>query len=213
MIKIILILLTFNLIFGLDKDQFYKDGYKFETDSGSFTIILFEDSAPNHCKNFKQLFNSDKYDSLAFHRVIAGFMNQIGDPNTKGGKKSLWGSGNIGELQDSEIDRIHFRGAVAAARLGDEQNPDKKSSGSQFYLCVRPQHQLDGEYTVFGSVVEGMDSVDKINMVRTNRKDRPVKDIRVISTEVVRYFDEKEYLWCKRALEERIDDPQVKGIE
>jgi peptidyl-prolyl cis-trans isomerase B (cyclophilin B) len=202
MSKIFIVLIFIASLFSLDMDQFNKAGYKFETDSGSISIILFNQIAPNHCQNFKKLFNSDLYDGMAFHRVIAGFMNQIGDPNTKDKPKKSWGSGNIGEETNSEINKIHFRGAVAAARTADEINPEMRSSGSQFYICVRPQHQLDGKYTVFGSVIEGLDIVDNINRAQTDESDRPLEDIRVISTSTFNYFDKDEYEWTKRKLEE-----------
>ncbi|PID28514.1 MAG: peptidylprolyl isomerase [Candidatus Cloacimonadota bacterium] len=200
----IIIALTFAFtLFSLDLEDFSKVGYKFETDSGSFTIVLFEKTAPNHSSNFKKLFNSNSYDNMKFHRVIAGFVNQVGDPNTKKLPKSEWGSGNIGEDIDPEIERIHFRGCVAAARKPDEINKEMRSSGSQFYICTRPQHQLDGKYTIFGRVVEGFDTIDRINRVKTDKNDIPIENIKIISTETTKYLDEDEYNWVKRQMERK----------
>jgi len=124
---------------------------KIETKHGDVLIELYPDTAPNTVANFKALAGKGFYDGLTFHRVIAGFMAQGGDPDGTG-------MGGPGYKVKAEFnDRKHIRGTVAMARSA---NPD--SAGSQFYICFAPQPHLDGQYTIFGQVVEGMDAVDQI---------------------------------------------------
>ncbi len=124
---------------------------KIETEYGDILIELYPDSAPNTVANFKALAGKGFYDGLTFHRVIAGFMAQGGDPDGTG-------TGGPGYKVKAEFnDRKHVRGTVAMARSA---SPD--SAGSQFYICFAPQPHLDGQYTIFGQVVEGMDVVDQI---------------------------------------------------
>ncbi|MBN1971647.1 MAG: peptidylprolyl isomerase [Candidatus Delongbacteria bacterium] len=194
--RFLLILIFFLKLSAIEKEDFLIDVCVLQTDSGDVIIELFKNDAPKHCENFIKLIKNRSYEGLAFHRVIPGFMIQTGDPNTKGEKSKDWGSGNKGEEIESEISRIHFRGAVAMARTADEVNPEKKSSGSQFYICVRPQHQLDGEYTVFGRVVLGLEVVDKINYTKTDSTDKPIDTIRITKTYIDKLFDEKQYNWA-----------------
>lgn len=142
-----------------------------ETTKGNVELTLFPEDAPKHCANFEKLVREKFYDGIVFHRVIAGFMAQSGDPLTKldpnhpgagtGGAKDA--SGNQYTIE-AEIKRKHQRGSLAAARQGDQINPQKRSSSSQFYLCFETAgvSQLDGGYTVFGEVIKGMENVDKI---------------------------------------------------
>lgn len=124
---------------------------RIETDNGNILIELYPDSAPNTVANFKALADNTYYDGLVFHRVIPGFMAQGGCPDGNG-------MGGPGYQVKAEFnDRKHERGTVAMAR---SQNPD--SAGSQFYICFGPQPHLDGQYTIFGQVIEGMDVVDQI---------------------------------------------------
>ncbi len=234
-----------------------------KTDLGEIKIKLYNDT-PQHKNNFIKLANEGFYNGLLFHRVIKNFMIQGGDPDSKNADKSAHlGGGDPGYTIPAEIKPTHFhkRGAVAAARMGNAQNPEKASSGSQFYIVqgeiYRPTEldsliemmntrkkeslfrdlvqrnnekleefqakedrdgfnifvaelrekadslynasspfslsdeekriyttiggypSLDGEYTVFGEVVEGMDVVDKIAAVKTDSNNRPVEDIRM----------------------------------
>jgi cyclophilin family peptidyl-prolyl cis-trans isomerase len=127
-----------------------------ETNIGKIYIDVFETETPKHAANFKKLVREGFYNGLTFHRVIDGFMAQGGDPAGNG-------SGGPGYTIDNEIKLKHLRGSVAAARLPDGGNPERKSSGSQFFICFAPQGSLDiGGYTVFGHVVKGMDVVDRI---------------------------------------------------
>jgi len=134
-----------------DKDIPAGDHIKIETKHGDILIELYADTAPNTVANFKALAGKGFYDGLSFHRVIAGFMAQGGDPEGTG-------TGGPGYKVKAEFnDRKHVRGTVAMARSA---SPD--SAGSQFYICFGPQPHLDGQYTIFGQVVEGMDIVDQI---------------------------------------------------
>jgi len=140
------------------------------TQYGDIRIELYADKAPKTVANFVKLASEGFYDGLTFHRVIPGFVVQGGDPKGTG-------TGGPGYTIEAEIHPAlkHVSGAVATARLGDQVNPQKRSSGSQFYICLAPQPHLDGEYTVFGQVVEGMDNVMKI------RKGDRMEKVRIVS--------------------------------
>lgn len=237
---------------------------RLDTSFGPVTLRLFADT-PGHAENFRKLVAEGYYDGVLFHRVIKEFMIQTGDPDSKDAPAGkMLGSGGPDYKLDAEIvypRHFHHRGALAAARQGDEVNPEKQSSGSQFYIVTgrkftagqldtmerqltlgraqaifnrlaSEQHDsimamrrnrdreglmklqeelaakakaeaaaspfrftpeqreayvtvggaphLDGEYTVFGEVVDGMDVVDKIEQVATSRGDRPVDDVKII---------------------------------
>lgn len=127
------------------------------TEHGDIKIELYSEKAPKTVANFKKLAQDGFYDDLTFHRVIPGFVVQGGDPKGNG-------TGGPGYTVEAEIDPSlkHVRGAVATARRGDRVNPERRSSGSQFYIVLAPQPHLDGAYTIFGQVIEGMDVVDQI---------------------------------------------------
>lgn len=128
-----------------------------ETDRGTFVIELYPKVAPKTVENFETLAKKGFYNGLTFHRVVPDFVVQGGDPDGTG-------MGGPGYTVPAEIDKNehHLRGSVATARTGDEVNPKRESSGSQFYICLKPQPGLDGDYTVFGGVIKGMDVVDQI---------------------------------------------------
>lgn len=238
---------------------------KFETTLGT-VVVQLSDATPKHRDNMVKLVNQGFYDGLLFHRVINNFMVQAGDPNSRGAAPGVMlGDGDPGYTLEAEIhfpELYHKRGALAAAREGDETNPEWRSSGSQFYIVTgKPytrqrlgaieidnggkiqQHgydalkrqyadtiamlqkagntaalnkldeqiydksaeqifefpsamkdeyttqggapNLDGMYTVFGQVVEGMDVVDKIQAVPTDGNDRPLDDVKIIKAQVV----------------------------
>ena len=200
-----------------------------ETKFGSM-VVLLSDSTPLHRDNFLQLVDSQYYDGLLFHRVIREFMVQGGDPMSRGAAENArLGSGGPGYTVPAEIrpDHVHRKGALSAARQGDNVNPQRNSSGSQFYIVqgrpfsdnelegiegrinafaneygnglanvkdgqfaysdeVKEMYKtvggtpfLDMQYTVFGQVIEGLDIVDSIANVPTDRRrgDRPVEDV------------------------------------
>ena len=235
------------------------------TSLGDIKVKLYDDT-PIHRDNFLKLVNEGYYDGVLFHRVIKDFMVQTGDPDSKTADASArLGSGNPGYTLEAEIDyprHFHKYGALAAARTGDQVNPERRSSGSQFYIVTGekfskgdvermarqssgPRLQayfnslveqnrdkirelqeagdkegledlrrklieetesnvktevpeeiieayttvggtphLDGQYTVFGEVIDGMDVVEKIQNAATGRDDRPVEDIRIISAKI-----------------------------
>ena len=240
-----------------------------ETTMGNITVKLY-DETPKHKENFIKLVKEGAYDSTLFHRVIKNFMIQAGDPLSKNATDTtVLGSGDVGYTIPAEFNKnfFHKKGALAAARQGDEVNPEKESSGCQFYIVTgrkfseaqminmenqlndarleevfnnlarkhmkeiykmrkagdtegllelqdslesqarnivekepalkytKEQKQtyttiggaphLDGAYTVFGEVIEGMDVVEKIEQVGTNRADRPKVDIRIIKATVI----------------------------
>jgi len=134
-----------------------------ETTVGNIVIKLRDAEAPKTVANFRKLVKDKFYDGTCFHRVIPGFMIQGGDPNSKNTDPSDDGVGGPGYTVPAEIKLPHLRGSVATARQGDQVNPTRASSGSQFFIDVAPQASLDrGGYTVFGDVIQGMDTVDKI---------------------------------------------------
>ena len=163
------------------------------TSMGTIRIKLYEDT-PKHKKNFIRLASIKYYDGILFHRVIPGFMIQTGDHYTKDNpdRPDVFGTGSPGYTVPAEIKgedgktlHLHKKGALAAARKGDTSNPQKASSGSQFYIVqdANACKQLDGDYTVFGETVSGLDVVDKIAAVKTGarKKDLPNTDIKIIS--------------------------------
>ena len=190
----------------------------FQTSMGDIVIALY-DETPLHKANMLKLVKENFYDGVLFHRVIDEFMIQTGDPNSKKAKAGeALGMGGPGYTIPAEIkpNFFHKRGAVAAARMGDQVNPEKASSGSQFYIVERgpfsigeiddmklgglrlTQTQidiytnlggtphLDGAYTVFGEVITGMDIVAKISEQPTDERDRPKENIVIIKASVIK---------------------------
>jgi len=146
-----------------------------ETKFGKIEIQFFEDKAPGHVKNFKDLANKGFYDGTIFHRVIPGFMIQGGDPNTKGDDRSTHGIGGPGYSIKAEFnDTPHKRGILSMAR---SQDPD--SAGSQFFVVVKDSGFLDGQYTAFGKVLSGMTVADQIVNVPRDSRDNPSERIKM----------------------------------
>lgn len=144
-----------------------------ETKFGQIIIEMLPDTAPGHVENFLKLAGSGFYDGTIFHRVIPGFMIQGGDPYTKGMDKTRYGTGGPGYTIPAEFnDQPHSRGAVSMARSAD---PD--SAGSQFFIVVQDSRRLDGQYTVFGRVISGMEVVDQIVAQERDAMDNPIDRI------------------------------------
>lgn len=190
-----------------------------KTTMGDITVKLYN-GTEYHKNNFIKLVNEHYYDGLIFHRVINQFMIQGGDPDSKNAKPNAnLGNGGPGYTIPAEITPkyYHKKGALAAARTGDQMNPTRRSSGSQFYIVTgkvytdaelnqlekkmntvfTPEQRkdyttiggtpfLDGQYTVFGEVISGMDVVDKIQKVPTGANDRPKEDVKIISMEIIK---------------------------
>ncbi|MBR5477062.1 MAG: peptidylprolyl isomerase [Bacteroidaceae bacterium] len=199
---------------------------RMHTTAGVIDLCLY-DETPKHRDNFIKLVKEHQFDSLLFHRVIKDFMIQGGDPTSKNAPAgALLGEGDLGYTVEAEfMPQVHFhrRGVLAAAREGDDVNPTKASSASQFYivwgqvytkeqlenlkeickkrfdreLVMTPEQEaayttvggtphLDGEYTVFGEVVSGLDVVEKIQGVACDGNDRPLEDVRIVKTEIIK---------------------------
>ncbi len=241
---------------------------KLETTMGNITVALYNET-PKHRDNFIKLVKEGVYDSTLFHRVIKQFMIQAGDPDSKNASDTaMLGSGDVGYTIPAEFNPkfFHKKGVLAAARQGDDVNPEKASSGCQFYIVtgrkftepqllgmenkineqreealfdsLARQHMkeiykmrkagdnagllelqdtleaqareladkeekfrftpeqikaystiggaphLDGSYTVFGEVTEGMEVVDNIEIAKTNRADRPIENIRILKASI-----------------------------
>jgi len=155
-----------------------------ETKFGNIELKFFPDVAPNHVNNFIELAQKGFYDGTIFHRVIPGFMIQGGDPNSKNPDKSKHGTGGPGYTVKAEFNqKPHKRGALSMARSA---NPD--SAGSQFFICVADSSFLDGQYTVFGEVISGMEVADKIVSQPRDRRDNPNERIEM----KVKIVEEKE---------------------
>ena len=147
-----------------------------ETNFGKISFRLFSDIAPETVRNFVKLASSRFYDGTLFHRVIPGFMIQGGDPNTKGPDKSSWGVGGPGYTIRAEFNsKSHRRGVVSMARSMD---PD--SAGSQFFIVTTDSTFLDGQYTAFGEVTEGMEVADKIVNLPRDGNDCPKEEVRML---------------------------------
>lgn len=221
MTKKICFLLVFLSFFGglfAQKSDKQKKGaekvyyVKIETSMGDMVVKLYNET-PKHRDNFIKLVKDGSYNDLLFHRVINNFMIQGGDPNSRGAKPGqMLGDGGVGYTIPAEFNPalIHKKGALAAARQGDEVNPNKESSGCQFYIVhgdlwnadklkmverrmgktfTAEQAEvyatlggtpfLDGDYTVFGEVIEGLEVIDKIAAVKCGPMDRPVEDVKM----------------------------------
>ncbi|MCK9203607.1 MAG: peptidylprolyl isomerase [Bacteroidales bacterium] len=206
------ILMVFAIIIGANlslmsqtKNQQKVVKFVIHTDLGDMTGILYNET-PKHRDNFVKLVNSGFYNGLLFHRIISGFMIQGGDPDSKNAKPGQQlGAGGPGYTVPAEFNKdfIHKKGALSAARQGDQVNPAKASSGSQFYIVQGkkvPSAQLganytaeqkkiyetvggtpflDGQYTVFGEITNGLDVIDKIAAVQKDSHDRPITDIKM----------------------------------
>ncbi len=230
------LLITTLILFGLSSCAIVNLGkhkeqkMKIETSEGDITLKLYNET-PLHRDNFIRLVKSKFYDGVLFHRVIDQFMIQGGDPNSKDAMPGkMLGDGDVGYTIPAEFrtpQLYHKRGVLAAAREGDDENPEKASSGCQFYIVVGKQFtneqldemevsqikkyghandstykfseqartdyttiggtpHLDGNYTVFGEILTGMDVVDSIAQTRTNRADRPIEDIRIHKMRLIR---------------------------
>jgi len=150
------------------------------TDMGTFRFEFAADKAPKHVEQFLRLAREGYYDGGAFHRMVANGIVQGGDPLLKDPKtaKNLWGSGGLNLLPAEISDLKHERGAVSTIRIPDK--PD--SDGAQFFVCVAPQAALDGQYSVFGRVTEGMDVVERISRAPVDQDgvaNPPVRIVRV----------------------------------
>ena len=155
-----------------------------ETTMGTVEFKLYNET-PLHRDNFIRLAEEHYFDSLLFHRVIDDFVIQGGDPNSKYAKPGeMLGDGEPDYRVPAEI-RVEqgitcVKGSVLAAREGDDVNPQRESCASQYCFMMRPCPHLDGAYTVFGEVTEGMEVLEAIQKVETDEYDRPLEDVRML---------------------------------
>ena len=189
------------------------------TNMGTIRVKLYKDT-PKHRDNFIKLALSHYYDGVLFHRVIDEFVIQGGDPYTRDTARiAEWGEGGPGYNIDAEFvpEHTHKRGALAAARRGDLANPMKESSGSQFYLVQNAENckHLDGEYTVFGETVGGLNVIDRIAHVQTDRFDRPNRPVVITRVRPNENMNRRALEEEERALEEAENpvDPEEKAEE
>ena len=169
----ILMVLTVAMLAGGFSPALAEDIAVIETKFGTIELEFFPDKAPGHVKNFKTLAKTGFYNGTLFHRVIPGFMIQGGDPNTKSPDRSMHGMGGPGYSIKAEFNDIkHDRGIVSMAR-----SQDPNSAGSQFFIVVRDSHFLNGQYTVFGKVTQGMDVADKIVGAPRDGGDNPLEPV------------------------------------
>lgn len=165
----------------MENAQITEPVFDIVTTHGTMRVKLYN-KTPKHRDNFVKLVKEKYYDGIRFHRVIEGFMIQTGDPFSRDTTlASRWGQGGPSYTVPAEFvnEYWHKKGALAAARKGDMANPTKASSGSQFYI-VHDENaclHLDGQYSIFGEVIEGLDVIDKIAVVPTDMYDRPYEDV------------------------------------
>ncbi len=151
-----------------------------ETNHGKIVFKLLLDLAPETVRNFEKLAKSGFYNGTLFHRVIPGFMVQGGDPNTKNSDKSSWGTGGPGYMVNAEFNsKSHLRGVISMAR-----STDPNSAGSQFFIVTADSTFLNGQYTAFGEVTEGMDVADKIVNLQRDSNDCPLEDAKMIQVSI-----------------------------
>ncbi len=166
---------------GIEMKQIEEPEFEIITTHGTMRVRLYGHT-PKHRDNFVKLVSEKYYDGIRFHRVIDGFMIQTGDPFSRDTSLiNKWGTGGPDYTIPAEINDIyhHKKGALAAARKGDLANPKRASSGSQFYIVHNPEEcsHLDGQYTIFGEVTSGLEVIDNIASVDTDRYDRPYEDV------------------------------------
>ena len=169
----------------MERKRMEEPEFEIKTTHGTMKLRLYS-KTPKHRDNFVKLVAENYYDSLRFHRVIDGFMIQGGDPFSRDTALiNRWGTGGPDYTIPAEFvpEYRHKKGALAAARKGDMANPTKASSGSQFYI-VQDEFgcsHLDGDYTVYGEVYEGLEVIDAIASVATDYQNRPREDVMIIS--------------------------------
>jgi len=150
-----------------------------------FAIEFYEGDAPATVENFKKLAKKGFYKGTAIHRSFAHTLLQMGDPLSKGKDRARVGTGGPGYSLQPEIRRKHTQGAIAAARLPDKLNPSRVSNGSQFFVCLSALPSYDGQYTVFGHVLWGLDTLDALSTRSTDSNDFPAERIEIRSVKIM----------------------------
>ena len=177
-----------------------------ETNYGIMEFILYNNLAPNHAYNFKKLANSGFYDETIFHRIIPGFMAQGGDILTRDSNKENDGRGNPGWTIDQEFNNIpHKKGILSMAR-----SQDVNSAGSQFFICFNDARHLDNKYTVFGSMINGFEVLDKIEKLKSEADYIISKSVDKISDDKSSQFVEFNYKGSKRYIKVPLNENKNK---
>lgn len=148
-----------------------------ERDLRRVVIGLYDDAAPLHAENFKELARTRYYKGMQFHRAFPGTLVQTGDPHSRRGPNVRSGTGGPGWTIPAEIRLPHRKGSVAMARLDNKINPARVSNGSQFYVTLKPVPALNGQYSVFGRVLEGLEHLEEISRLRTDRNNFPLEKV------------------------------------
>ncbi len=149
------------------------------TEDQIVTITLFDQDAPVTVENFKRLVTKKFYHGTGVHRIIPETLVQMGDPLSRKSDRSKTGTGGPGYTLPAEIRRKHVRGALAMAALPPILNPSRASSGSQFYIVLRPEPDLDKDYTVFGQVTGGLEFLDSISRRGRDTNDYPLEPVSI----------------------------------
>jgi cyclophilin family peptidyl-prolyl cis-trans isomerase len=150
-----------------------------------FEITFYDADAPRTTANFKKLVQDGFYKKTTIHRVFPNYLVQGGDPLSKKKDRSVIGTGGPGYTLPAEIRRKHLRGAVAMGRLPDNVNPTRQSNGSQFYVCLQSIPSQDGQDTVFGQVIGGLETLDEISRLPADSNANPVDRVEVLRTYLV----------------------------
>lgn len=166
---------------GYKKRKADNPEIKIETNHGVMELELFRDVAPIHVDSMLSRIREGFYDGLIFHRIIANFMIQGGDPTGTGG-------GNAGYTLKAEFSKTaHLEGTLSMARPGDVNG-----ASCQFFICLKPQGRLDNQYTVFGQLMDGYDVLHVIGRVKTAAQDRPVEDVVMKKVTILKDVDKKK---------------------
>lgn len=150
-----------------------------------FAVEFYDADAPRTVENFKKLARKKFYKGVAVHRAFPHTLVQMGDPLTRKKDRTKVGTGGPGYTVEAEIRRKHTKGAVAAARLPDKINPSRHSNGSQFFICLAPMPSYDGQYTVFGNVIWGLDTLDALSTKSADSNDYPIERIVIRSVKII----------------------------
>jgi cyclophilin family peptidyl-prolyl cis-trans isomerase len=148
-----------------------------ERDLRRVVVGLYDSAAPLHAENFKELVRTRYYKGMQFHRAFPGTLVQTGDPLSRRGPGIRTGTGGPGWTIPAEIRLPHKKGSVAAARLDNKINPARVSNGSQFYVTLKSMPDLNGQYTVFGRVLEGLEHLEEISRLPTDRNNFPLEKV------------------------------------
>ncbi|MCB0281159.1 MAG: peptidylprolyl isomerase [Calditrichae bacterium] len=155
----------------------HNDQVVLETNFGDIVIEVNYDVAPNHSENFVKLVKSGFYDGTTFHRLVPGGLIQGGDPLSKDDDPDNDGLGGPGYTIDHEFGLKNVRGAVGAGRVKTFDKTEKKSNGSQFYICLQELRMMDGAYTIFGTVIKNLEVADKISWEPVDFNNKPKNPI------------------------------------